>query len=123
MEHRLSKLLQFADYQEVIIGGNGGNWAFFSKAKDLIGKFIQEKQITAMQPATIKSFTDFGIRGGNKAHLHYDGKIYPLDNKQWADFSHQIIEDVKTKLGKVKEVGFEEGMLLGSMSQQTLGKE
>jgi hypothetical protein len=57
-----------------------------------------------------------GTHGGIRAmHLHYDNKIYMLNDKQWAEISTKILVDVKAKLENVKEIGFEEGVTLGSM--------
>ena len=107
----------------------GGKWAYMVKNRRLIGEFIQAN---AIKPAVIapiatgaapgrKALLDLGIRGGIRAaHLHFSGKIYMLNAEQWAKFSGAIIADCKAKLAKVKEVSFEEGMLLGNLGQ-TLG--
>ncbi|MGB7622695.1 MAG: hypothetical protein WBN92_10140 [Terriglobia bacterium] len=110
----------------IILGGRGGNWAYFVKNQKLIGEFIRVNQI---KPSTIgpapavgarsaKAFIDLGIRGGIRvAHLHFNDKIYLLDAEQWAKFSGNIIANSRAKLERVKEVSFEEGMALGSVTQ------
>jgi hypothetical protein len=113
-----------------IIGGNGGDWIYFTKNRRLIGDFIRSNQIKPVTIAPVSSragaparaLLDLGIRGGIRVpHLHFNNKIYLLDNKQWSQFSKGIIADSKARLANVKEVGFEEGMLLGSVAQ-TFGK-
>jgi hypothetical protein len=106
-----------------LIGPRGGNWAFFAKNAKQIGEFIQ---VNNLRPATIGNISapgvqaerimDLGIRGGIRvAHLHFENRIYLLDNKQWAKFSDSIIADCKSKLANAKAVTFDEGMLLGSL--------
>lgn len=109
----------------------GGNWAYMVQNRQLIGEFIQKNEI---QPVTIGAIAtraaptasavlDLGIRGGIRVpHLHFSNKIYMLNEAQWAKFSGGIIADCKAKLAKVKEVSFEEGMVLGNVAQ-TLIKE
>jgi hypothetical protein len=110
----------------VILGGRGGNWAYFVKNQRLVGEFIRVNQIKPVEIGPIsqlgarsaKAFIDLGIRGGIRvAHLHFNDKIYLLDAEQWAKFSGSIIANSKAKLAKVKEVSFEEGMALGSVTQ------
>jgi hypothetical protein len=103
----------------------GGNWAYFVKNQRRIGEFIKAN---AIKPTTIgpvaarealseKALIDLGIRGGIRvAHLHFDDRIYMLNEEQWAKFSGSIIADAKAKLEKAKTVGFEEGMMLGQFA-------
>lgn len=117
-----------------IIGGNGGNWAYFARNKAVIGEFIAAHKLTparvvgqvgameagahAVRAAAPAAIIDLGIRGGIRApHLHFDDKIYLLDETQWAALSKTIIADCKTKLSRVKTVSFEEGMLIGSLTE------
>jgi hypothetical protein len=104
----------------------GGNWAYMIQNRQLIGEFIR---INELKPVTIGAMStraaptasallDLGIRGGIRVpHLHFSSKIYMLNDAQWAKFSGGIIADCKAKLAKVKEVSFEEGMLLGNVAQ------
>ena len=107
-------------------GFPGGNWAYWLRDAELIGKFIQANalkpaaigQVTAGVAPTAKTLIDLNIRGGIRGpHLHFDNRIYMLNSAQWAKFSGAIIADCKAKLASVKKVSFEEGMLLGSAVQ------
>lgn len=109
----------------------GGNWAFMVKNQKKIGEFIRTNKIkpsviraiTSEALPSVKAAIDLNIRGGNKVpHLHFSNKIYMLDKDLWAKFSTDIIAESTAKLAKVKEVSFEEGMLLASVAQ-TLVKE
>lgn len=115
----------------------GGNWAYLVKNKKSIGEFIKANAIQAVavkavaaeavtpraakaaaEPAKAAKYLDLDIRGGMRVpHLHFNNKIYMLDEKQWAAFSGAIVADVKAKLAKTKEVSFEEGMALANLSQ------
>jgi|WetSurMetagenome_2_1015567.scaffolds.fasta_scaffold113452_3 hypothetical protein len=107
----------------------GGNWAYMVKNQDAIERFIQGNKLEPVEIGPIgakvlspaKALIDLGIRGGIRVpHLHFKERIYMLNRDQWAKFSAKIIEDCRAKLANVKEVGFEEGILLGSVAQ-TLG--
>lgn len=109
-----------------IIGPIGGNWAFFAKNAKTIDEFIKNNrlqpsrigQVVAEMAAPVKAHIDLGIRGGMKVpHLHCNEKVYILDNEQWAKFSDNIIAHSRAKLANVKNISFEEGMLLESAIQ------
>lgn len=104
----------------------GGNLAYFAKNATLIQKFIQAnaidpspiRAVSAKAAPTARTLIDLGIRGGIRVpHLHFNDKIYMLNDKQWAQFSGGIITDGKTRLAKTKKVSFEQGMLLASATQ------
>ncbi len=104
----------------------GGNWAYMVQNRQLIGEFIRVNELKPVVIGTIAARTapaasallDLGIRGGIRIpHLHFSNKIYMLDDAQWAKFSRGIIADCKAKLANVKEVSFEEGMVLGNVAQ------
>ncbi len=108
-----------------IIGGNGGNWAYFAKNKVAIGEFIRANKLA---PATVagqkavaataaSTLFDLGIRGGIRVpHLHFDDNIYLLDDKQWTTLSKGIVADFSTKLSKAKSISFDDAMVIGSMT-------
>lgn len=51
------------------------------------------------------------IYGGKRVpHLHYRGKIYLLNQRQWERFSSKIIKEFTAKLAKAKTVNFEHFM-------------
>ena len=52
-----------------------------------------------------------GIRN---PHFHFDGKIYLLNERQWKDFSKDIIKSFQEKLAKVGSVNFEKIMRLSN---------
>lgn len=67
-----------------------------------ISGFFQ--RIFAPTPAPFYKI-DFDIRGGMKApHIHLDGKIYLLNEKQWAEFSTKVIVDFQERLEKAKSI-------------------
>jgi hypothetical protein len=48
---------------------------------------------------------DIDIRGGIRApHIHLDGKIYYLSERQWSDFSQNVIQDFQVRLDAAKSV-------------------
>ena len=126
---------------ETILGGSGGNWAYFAKNPKLIGEFIRTN---ALNPVTIgavvahgapaakaaapvalaaSALHDLGIKGGIRvSHLHFEDKIYLLNAEQWAKFSGSVVAEAKAKLEKAKVVSFEQVLLLGSVAQ-TMAKE
>lgn len=104
----------------------GGNWLYFTQNQRVIGDFIESKglepvkigAVTGRSRAPERLFRDLKIPGGIQVpHLHFNNKIYPLDDKQWTEFSKGIIAHSKATLAGVKQVGFEEGVLLGSVAQ------
>ena len=118
----------------------GGNLAYFAKNVTLIGDFIRSLQITPSQVTinagmletpkttvahvapevalTSKAVIDLGIRGGIRvAHLHFNDKIYLLNEKQWAEFSHGVIADCKAKLEIVGQIDFQEAIVLANVAQ------
>ena len=67
-------------------------------------------------PTALSAVAYDGTHGGIRAlHLHFNNQIYILTDKQWADISQKILTDVKAKLSNVKEISFEEGVILASM--------
>ncbi len=116
----------------IILGGRGGTWAYFLKNRAFIGEFIRANElkpavigavsarsaVSAKSAAPAKAFIDLGIRGGIRVfHLHFNNRIYLLNEEQWAKFSGNIIAQSKARLAKVKEVSFDQAMLLGSMAE------
>jgi len=48
-------------------------------------------------------------RGGMRnPHLHYKGKIYLLDSKQWNKFSGEIVKEFSKKLAAANSVTYEQ---------------
>jgi hypothetical protein len=41
-------------------------------------------------------------------HFHFEGDIYLLDEKQWKEFSRNIIKEFQAKLSTVNIVNFEQ---------------
>ncbi len=104
----------------------GGNWAYWSTAVRQIAEFIKVNRLTpsVIGPIAAKTkakkgkFIDLGIRGGIRAaHLHFDNKIFLLDEEQWGKFSDRVIADSKAMLQNVKKVGFEQTMALANAVQ------
>ncbi len=56
------------------------------------------------------------IYGGIKVpHLHYNGQVFMLNEKQWKEFSGSMLTKVKDKLAHTNEVSFEQLMELSSV--------
>lgn len=112
-------------------GLNGGNKIFWASNAKLVAEFIRAN---ALKPARIglvsagpmmaaKTFIDLGIRGGIRVdHLHYNNRIYLLNEKQWTIFSKGIIANAKASLAQVKEVSFEQAVTLGSVMEEMVQK-
>ena len=67
-------------------------------------------------PTALSAVAYDGSHGGIRAlHLHFNNNIYILTDKQWADISQKILADVKAKMNNIKEISFEEGVILASM--------
>jgi hypothetical protein len=70
----------------------------------------------AVGHAAIGAVAYNGTHGGIRAlHLHFNDQIYLLTEKQWGEISQKILANVKAKLNNVKEISFEEGVILASM--------
>lgn len=63
---------------------------------------ISEK--TSSEQAYAEWWLKYG--GIRVPHLHYNGEIYLLNKKQWAEFSGEIIKDFSRKLSEAKTVNF-----------------
>jgi hypothetical protein len=73
-----------------------------------------------LPPAEVKTLIvdNFNIRGGMKAwHLHYNNKIYVLNDKQAQDFANKAFAKCKEVLGNVKQVGIEEAAALAAFTE------
>ena len=54
--------------------------------------------------------------GGLKVpHLHFCGQLYLLDDKQWHDFSANVVERFQSKLSRAHMVSFEQMMELSDV--------
>lgn len=112
----------------------GGNWIFWLRNEKLIGDLIQANGLNPVTISNAPAMTDMikmpaamperstlmdiGIRGGIRApHLHFQDAIYMLDNRQWARFSKEIVNNFKTALNQSKAISFEQAVVLGSMAQ------
>ncbi len=107
------------------IGPRGGNWAYWVKAAKVIGEFVKANKLApvtitvAGQVAAPKRMIDLGIRGGIKvSHVHFNDNIYLLNDEQWAKFSGNLIADASAKLAKVKKIGFDQALVLGTVTQE-----
>ena len=51
------------------------------------------------------------IPGGMRVpHLHLDGEIYLLNDKQWKEFSGKMIKELQARLSRVNAVSFDQAM-------------
>ncbi len=61
------------------------------------------------------------IPGGIRVpHLHLDGDVYLLNDKQWKEFSGKLIKQLQSRLSRVNAVSFEQAVEL-SETIETLG--
>ncbi len=74
---------------------------------------LTEKQMPAMQLAPPDAQVEAaalkpgGIRGGMRIpHLHFEGRVYPLNREQWQEFSGQVLEGLRKNLRSAKAVSF-----------------
>ena len=104
----------------------GGNLALWVRFNELTAAFIAAQQPTrviatggapvAAQTAEVRSAKAPITWGGNKwggmrgPHLHYAGEIYILNDKQWQDFSAQVLGKLKEKLNGAQKVTFNQLM-------------
>ena len=57
------------------------------------------------------------IAGIPAAHLHYEGQIFLLDDRQWKDFSTKLMAEFTNKLSKTKVVSFEQLQKISSIME------
>ena len=104
---------------------NGIPRPFWRAYRDRIGQYIKRCDLKpALTPAEllleelkplIGREQSLRIRippfpGDRGPHLHYDGKLYLLTDKQWKEFSQPILKEMSQKLMKAATVPFEEFM-------------
>lgn len=110
---------------KLINGGWPGPWIV---NEDRVKKFIEINKLNPMshesfQPRALEVKEKAAIeaksqvnpiyiidpRGGMRnPHLHYKGKIYLLDSKQWNKFSTEVVKDFSKKLAEANSVTYEQ---------------
>ncbi len=118
-------------YEEVVLK-NGGKIAFWAKNAKVVSKYInahkleelsnhhlstgivlKEANLSKKVQENRKELKNGGMR---VPHLHYDGKIFLLDELQWKEFSKTIIGEFQQKLAKANSINYEQLMeLSGAM--------
>ena len=114
---------------------NGGRWEIWLAFNEFTAAFIKTQHLTrvvtsehpaAMEVAAgaevaprMKTATrppivwDGGKFGGMRTpHLHHAGDLYMLTEKQWVDFSGQILGKLKEKLDGAQKVTFDQLMVI-----------
>ncbi len=124
--------MSFGNVYEEVVLKNGGKIAFWAKNAKVVNKYItahkleeitnhhlstgrvlKEANLSKKTPELRKELKNGGMR---VPHLHYDGKIFLLDELQWKDFSKTIINDFRLKLEKANSINYEQLMeLSGAM--------
>jgi len=111
----------------------GGNWAFWAINQKTIGNLISANKLAPVSIGVVgpaapaarmvpgaaaeRAWIDLGIRGGIRdPHLHFENRIYMLNAEQWARFSEGVVSECKAALAKVREIGFEQTVALGSLT-------
>lgn len=112
----------------------GGRWDLWLNDVVLVRKFIKQYKLkpiarervlerTRMMPtmavetpvamATRGIIPRIGYAGGMRApHLHLDGDIFKLSQKQWNKFTRKALATMRERLAKVETIGFEQMMEL-----------
>ncbi len=76
-----------------------------------VGEIGSTANANVKSPNASRHILDPGIRGGiHVPHLHCDGNMFMLNDKQWGEFSSKIISEAKAKLVKVNVVNFDQAM-------------
>ena len=91
----------------------GGPRDIWIRNEKLLGELIAKWKLQPYaQAGRNKAVTyDPDIRGGIRlAHLHANGNIYLVQEKQWKEFSGKVIKDFQVKLGSAQSVSFEQLM-------------
>ncbi len=124
--------MSFGNVYEEIVLKNGGKIAFWAKNAKVvnkyinahkleefsnhhlsIGKVLKEANLSKKVQENRKELKNGGMR---VPHLHYDGKIFLLDEQQWKEFSKTIIDEFQQKLAKANSINYEQLMeLSGAM--------
>jgi hypothetical protein len=64
--------------------------------------------LTAKTDTVVSRVPPIWIHGGMKnPHLHYDGKIYELNEAQWDQFVKSTVDEFSSKLVQAKSISFE----------------
>jgi hypothetical protein len=115
---------------DILLLRNGGRREFWLSHLEQVASFIKEKQLkpidanrlpvgtqvvsreAAMRTVDAQSVLLWEPRFGGwpLPHLHYGGEIYALNEKQWADFSKQMMQVFATKLQNTNKVTFNQLM-------------
>lgn len=117
-----------SDYDTLILK-NGGRRDFWLSHVDIVGRYIKKlgrdvvqintpvmSPVASKTKASTKAIIWDPTRGGMRMpHLHYEGEIYILNEKQWASFSKMAMKSLTNKLAKVQKVGFEDVMQISEI--------
>lgn len=118
---------------------NGGWLDYWIKNAAIIGEFVRVNKLNPVGvnalprvvgelPSDVGTLAkavssairikDPGLCGGLRvAHLHYDGNVFMLNEKQWTEFSGKIIAESKAKLAQAKSVNFDQAMSLAQTTE------
>ncbi len=118
---------------KLINGGWPGPWVIYedrvkkfievNKLKPISNESLQARELEGKSNIEVKSQVNpiyiIDPRGGMRnPHLHYRGKIYLLDSKQWNKFSGELVREFSKKLAEANSVTFEQ---LVELSDTTAG--
>lgn len=122
----LNQFLTVSGYLDELNLKCGGRMFLWVRFNELTAAFIAAQQPTrvvatggaamAAQTAEVRSAKPPITWDGNKwggmkgPHLHYGGEIYILSDKQWQDFSAQVLGKLKEKLNSAQKVTFNQLM-------------
>lgn len=96
---------------------------FIKKNKDMLVKYKQPAVIKKGKEVVDKKIIADEVhmafedrrwwRGGIRvAHIHFRDDIYVLDDRQWADFSNQLVDTLKAKLESANTINFNQALEL-----------
>lgn len=110
---------KWAGPHNVIWQKNAAHIAEIIKRYDL--KPISKEQMEKLKPAKTAPGIVFDFKNGIPAdrHVHYMGKVYLLNEKQWKDFVEPILKDFSEKLAKTGTIRLENLNIVSGVMEET----
>lgn len=112
---------------------NGGWLDYWVGDRPAIRRFVAANRLKALDSRSVPTIATGSIAAKGTAtrllkpltfpgglrvpHLHLDGKVYQLSQKQWETFSARIVADARVKLATVTSVNFDNAMSLAQVAE------
>lgn len=73
----------------------------------MVGEYFEGSLSNFSKEASLRWPIPFpgGLKG---PHVHFQEKVFFLNDKQWRNFSNGVIKDIQEKLSRANEIGFQE---------------